>query len=611
MPCIRLYLAALAAVATLLLSGCNGSASEGRKPQTADSLYNEERAMAIYDSLPEQALQILDSAEAAGNLTDYRAALLRAKVLSSSTAMQQQDSAFMICETLLQQDEAKRNVDFRQDVLELLVNSSRCRYDYEEMVRWTTELATLLRDEHLEAEALRTEADLGLALTHIGQEDEGLAKIDNCIRQLENIRKFNELDAWLIAVKRKLNVLTEQGHDETLMVELATRMQQRLDDFAAHPDDYHDDTYREPDKEDIPFYHDFYYAQACAFKARAYAIQGNLVAAQREVDAFSKYPYGQSLDGRLMMAPTLGRLGDYDAVLSTYDEAEQKLLSEGDTVNGRLVEILHGRAEIAYAQATGTATANSSFSHSSLKKAYDYLNRYENLKNMLNDDLQRSKAQLYAARYHAYEQQMEIRQQETEASRNAVLAVAALLLALSATGFAVYYFRQQRLIQKKNRVLIEQMTEAATLKVKSEELRVRNEENNVKSDAEKNNDKVDLNALTTKELSEHIRAVIIRERLFLDPLFDRQAAVKYFHLKKERIGAAFAQGSEHNSIADFINHCRLEYAKEQLATCPEMTIDDIASAAGFGTRRTFSRLFKERYSITPTEYRNQNSGLTK
>ena len=37
-----------------------------------------------------------------------------------------------------------------------------------------------------------------------------------------------------------------------------------------------------------------------------------------------------------------------------------------------------------------------------------------------------------------------------------------------------------------------------------------------------------------------------------------------------------------------------------------MTVDDIASAAGFSTRRTFSRLFKERYSITPTEYRNQN-----
>ena len=92
----------------------------------------------------------------------------------------------------------------------------------------------------------------------------------------------------------------------------------------------------------------------------------------------------------------------------------------------------------------------------------------------------------------------------------------------------------------------------------------------------------------------------------VNPRFKERLRVGDFHLSKERIGAAFSQGSEFPTIADFINHCRLEYAKELLAVSPEMTVDDIASASGFGTRRTFSRLFKERYSITPTEYRNQN-----
>ena len=106
------------------------------------------------------------------------------------------------------------------------------------------------------------------------------------------------------------------------------------------------------------------------------------------------------------------------------------------------------------------------------------------------------------------------------------------------------------------------------------------------------------------ELSKHLRAVILRERLYLSAQFDRQAAIDYFHLSKERIGAAFSQDSEYATIADFINHCRLEYAKELLAVSPDMTIDDIASASGFSTRHTFSRLFKERYSVTPTEFRN-------
>ena len=193
---------------------------------------------------------------------------------------------------------------------------------------------------------------------------------------------------------------------------------------------------------------------------------------------------------------------------------------------------------------------------------------------------------------------MEIQQRKAEASRNAFIAIAAIILAFLTAGFAVYYFRQQRIIRKKNRVLVEQMTEAATLRVKSEKLKV-------KSEVQNPDEIGDFDALPTDELSQHIRSVIIRERLYLNTQFDRQAAIDYFHLSKERIGAAFSQGSDFPTIADFLNHCRLEYARELFITSPEMTVDDIASASGFGTRHTFSRLFKERYSITPTEYRNQ------
>lgn len=579
----------------MILAGCTGGGTSTKHvPQASDSLYTEERAMAIYDTLPERALQILDSAEIVGNMPDYRAALFRAKVLSSSYVMMQQDSAIIICEALLRHDEAQRrsafaacpskNVDFRQDVLELLLNASRRRYDYEEMVHWATELAELLRGQGLETEALRTDADLGLALTHIGQVDEGLAKIDNAIRQLGSTKKFNELDAWLIAVKRKITVLQEQGTQMEQVITLSDLMQQRLDDFAAHADDYHDGTYREPAKDDIPGYHDFYHAQATGYKAAAYAALGDRQAARREMDTFLRSSYGQTLDGRNSVAPTMAALGDYAAMLSTYDEVERRMLSEGDTLNGVYASILRGRAEAA--SASGHTT-----------QAYDYLSRYEALESQLNDRLQRSKAHLYAARYHAQEQQLEIQQRKSEANRNLILAVGAIILALLAAGFAVYYFRQQRIIRKKNRVLVEQMNEAVIYKKRYES----------QDTPQVPQEDKPLDAMAPDELSKHLRAVILRERLYLSAQFDRQAAIDYFHLSKERIGAAFSQDSEYATIADFINHCRLEYARELLATSPYMTVDDIASASGFGTRRTFSRLFKERYSITPTEYRNQNS----
>ena len=587
-----LYLLYMSVVA-LLLTGCTGGGTSGKRvPQAGDTLYTEERAMAIYDSLPERALLILDSAEVVGNMTDYRAGLFRAKVLSKSTAMQQQDSAVIICEALLRHDEAQRNIVFRGDVLELLVNASRMRHDYEEMVHWTTELAELQRRQGLATEALRTDADLGLAMTHIGQVDEGLAKIDNAIQRLGMTTKFNELDAWLIAVKRKINVLQEQemGYDE--MIALASQAQQRLDDFAAHPDDYHDGTYREPPKEDIPGYHDFYYAQACAYKAAAYTAQGNRAAAQREIGAFRQYPYSHSLDGRMMIAQTLARLGDYATMLATYDDFERYMVSEGDTLNGARVEILRGRAEAA--NAAGHTT-----------QAYDYMRRYDELKSQLSDNLQRSKAHLYAARYHTLELETALHQERVIHMKNLLVNVIIGMVLFIVVAAAVYLYRQRRLLSEKNYILVQKIEDAQEYKRLYQSLKAQKNSGMTSSDDD-TTDATRLEAMTDAELFDYISDVVRHEQLFLRPVCDRQLLVERFHLSEKRIGAAFSKGSPYGNVSNFVRNARLEYACQLLRKSTTMSIADVAAASGFPSYPRFAMDFKAAYSISPTEYRSQS-----
>ena len=586
-----LYLLYMSVVA-LLLTGCTGGGTSGKRvPQAGDTLYTEERAMAIYDSLPERALLILDSAEVVGNMTDYRAALFRAKVLSKSTAMQQQDSAVIICEALLRHDEAQRNIVFRGDVLELLVNASRIRHDYEEMVHWTTELAQLLRGQGLATEALRTDADLGLAMTHIGQVDEGLAKIDNAIRQLDMTTKFNELDAWLIAAKRKINVLQEQEIRSDEVITLANQIQQRLDDFAAHPDDYHDGTYREPPKEDIPTYHDFYYAQACAYKAAAYTAQGNRAAAQREIVAFRQYPYSHSLDGRMIIAQTQGRLGDYETMLATYDDFERYMVSEGDTLNGARIEILRGRAEAAIAAGHTT-------------QAYDYMNRYDELKSQLSDNLQRSKAHLYAARYHTLELETALHQERVIHMKNLFVNVLIGMVLFIVVAAAVYLYRQRRLLSEKNYILVQKIEDAQEYKRLYQSLKTQKNSDTVNSDDA--TDATRLEAMTDAELFDYISDVVRHEQLFLRPVCDRQTLVERFHLSEKRIGAAFSKGSPYGNVSNFVRNARLEYACQLLRKSTTMSIADVAAASGFPSYPRFAMDFKASYSISPTEYRRQS-----
>jgi AraC-like DNA-binding protein len=58
-------------------------------------------------------------------------------------------------------------------------------------------------------------------------------------------------------------------------------------------------------------------------------------------------------------------------------------------------------------------------------------------------------------------------------------------------------------------------------------------------------------------------------------------------------------------MLDFIRDCRLRHACHLLTSTDQRTAD-IAAASGFTRQTTFYHDFKARYSITPTEYREQN-----
>jgi len=76
-------------------------------------------------------------------------------------------------------------------------------------------------------------------------------------------------------------------------------------------------------------------------------------------------------------------------------------------------------------------------------------------------------------------------------------------------------------------------------------------------------------------------------------------------LTKERVGAAFAKGSPFKSLIDFLNDCRLPHAAKLLAERPNMSIAEVAQASGFPSADTFGRNFKQKYTLTPSQYRDQ------
>ena len=265
-------------------------------------------------------------------------------------------------------------------------------------------------------------------------------------------------------------------------------------------------------------------------------------------------------------APIYGLLGEYEKMLAIHDEQEVRLRQQGDTVNAEYATILRDRAMAAEAQGRKD-------------EALHLHNAYETLTATLNDRLLQGKANLYAARFHAAEQQREIERHKATAKYLGIVGSCIAVVAVLAMFFAAYVVHKRRIVDQKNRALVKQIAEAAEYRKRYD--------------------------IQTAEVSTPLstRRGAGGEALYLDPQFDRQAASDYFQITTRDVGAAFAQGSEYANITDFINRLRLDHARELMTTRPDMSIDEVATASGFSVRRTFSRLFKEKFGLTPTEYR--------
>ena len=555
--------------------------------QTSDTLYTEKAAMETYANNPERALLIIDSAEIVGNLTDIRADLLRAVVYSRTYEDIQLDSAIIIGERLIQNENVLADPDMQEEVLGLLLNACRLHKDNEQALHWATQLSNLYRECGELTEALRTDAEIGSFLVRIGQQEEGLSLIDNVAAQLTGggVTKFNELDALIIILKRKVEICNEiRLYGD--MIPAAQRMLDLLDDYEKHPADYHDGSIREPDDDDRPDYIEFYRGKAYAYMAEAYSSLELADARQKVLEYLALYeqtPFGKTVTGRFMIAPVLGKLGEYDKMLAIYDEVEQ--LMGSDTLNANYAEILYGCAMAAKAQGRKD-------------DAISYLERHNELNTLLNESLLQGKAHLYAARYKVQEQQMEI-ERHREAARRARMTVSAIgIIGLLILLFAIYALIQWRNTHRRNRILAQQITEAVEYKENYRELSTNN--SNLQNDSKL----YTLNStLSDAELFAYLRDLIEREQLFLNPNFERQTLITLTGLSKERIGAAFAQGSGYERLTTLVRELRLDHAVRLLNEHPEMSIVQICQSCGFANTVSFNRSFKAKYGMTPTDFR--------
>lgn len=553
-----------------MLLGCTGGGASdkgsGRVAQPSDTLYTQKAAMEAFASDPDRALLIIDSAEIVGNMSDIDADVLRAKVYAYTCEEMNYDTAILIGERLMQQEKVMEDLDLQEDVLEILLNACRMRKDYEQALHWASELDGIYLSRGETTEALRNDAEIGTLLIRIGQQEEGFSKIDSVVGQLEGKRKFNEMDALMIALKRKAEVGIEKERFAEV-IPAAQRMLDLLDDYEQHAAGFHDGSIREPSEDERPEYIDFYRGKAYGYLTAAYAMLDESPKAREYLALYDQTVAGQSLTGRFMIAPTLRKLGEYDRVLAIYDEVERQL--NDDTLNANYVEIIRGRAEILDAQGRRD-------------ESKPYWKRYGALNAQLTENVLQGKAHLYAARFHASEQQREIERKTAHIRTIHRLMVAVIMVLLMTMAFSIYTLYQKRKLAEKNAAMVK-LIDAMEKQNQLQACQVENYEEEF---------------VLFSQMESRIRA----EHLYADQGVQRDEISEVLGMKRETINYLLNKFAGGISIPAYLNNIRLSEACRLLREQPEATVSYVADQVGLSLRN-LQRLFREQYGMSPSECR--------
>ena len=259
---------------------------------------------------------------------------------------------------------------------------------------------------------------------------------------------------------------------------------------------------------------------------------------------------------------------------TTYDEIERRMA--GDTLNKDYATILRSRAIAARTKGH-------------IAEALDFQTRYANLSKIVSDSLHASEAHDYAARYHAQEQQLEIQEKEAEAERSYIVSLAVAIVALLAIAFAIYFFRQKRIVSEKNRALVRMINGTPPEPEEEPE-----EEEEPEDQSEDKNESADL--------FHDIDTAIRSERLYKNVNLQRQDICDRFGISRHTLNNLLAEHADGLSFPQYVNNIRLEEALRLLRHETTMTVSAIATEVGF-TPANLREQFKRKYGMTPVDYR--------
>ena len=586
-----------------LLTACQGGTMGARSSspavvctQTASlreesSLYTERSAMSLYTTDPERTLALLDSAVIVGNITPARCKCLQA--MTHYAGLQDYPTARRLCYEILSTENAD---DYTmENTYAMLTCLCYSEQRWADVVRFAEKTAEWAMRLDMTDDILEARVTSGYALVQTGQVEDGLKKMNEATEELYSMPSFGAAVAYLNSAKKQLLAYRSLSRPQD-MLQVAELMQRKIDEVVNPA------TKDESAPSDLSGFEDFHRGIVYAHTATAYAMLSDTEQAMHYEQLAAQTHWTQTQSGAETLAQTyllLHQWSELDAALQQLEQWYADCQSAGDahsdhrsagiidTISDGFLNLLQLRAQWAHAQGK-TAAENA------------YLQRSLVLLDSIHHRRHNDHIAEVATLYQLHETEHSLHKAEHRATLWYTIACGLAVVLIVVILFALYINRQRRIIKKKNHALMEMMSHGTQC--------VSPAENGTQVSMPAAEVGTQTASLREKDGAEshfrHIDSTIRSERLYADPLLQRQTILDHFGLKKEELTQILNNYAGGLSFPNYINTLRLEDACRLLREQPNATINSIAEQVGL-TPRNFRRLFTDRYAMTPTEYRNE------
>ena len=119
------------------------------------------------------------------------------------------------------------------------------------------------------------------------------------------------------------------------------------------------------------------------------------------------------------------------------------------------------------------------------------------------------------------------------------------------------------------------------------------------------NDVTNVADMTDEQLMGWIDAQIESLGLYKNPNVTLKEIAQALGLTQRRITQAIKTRREDNTLAEYLNTKRLLEGCRLLVDQPNWTVDAVAHEAGFGGTTTFRTIFRNRFGMSPKQYREK------